>query len=1025
MQFLHACFHPEVPDSLFFFGEDPMQPAQKKRGRKPKNPAIHPHPHALSPVLLIESLLSFQPDITISETHQIVLNLPSRGVTPLLSDEPATGDGIIFSPIRIPALPVRLTELSRLFPAMNESSNAGITCRDSIMFFRWLYGLALECIAQELFIPGAGEDGSGVGRWTGVYPPGMKERVSRLSRAMPGICASWTEQPFSPDTIVYTFINSCIHALIQESCRNHPLPLHGRARSGSNPVTTLLFQLYGESLPGTSRDPGDAFPADIAGPLTEWLSPLSDGDTTRPLLTGIRLREPSESDSTFSLEFFVQARDDPSLIIPAEEIWKKRTRTISYLHHRFENPQEQMLRDLYTAGRIFSPIQDSLRTKAPSGLVLDNAMVYPFLSQAAPILSQSGISILLPSWWRDRSKKPRIQLSVRTRKEKGRRSTGSGIFTRDTLLSFDWKLSVGDVTLSPEEFENLVNLKTSLVHIGGKWAAFNPEDLKLAIETFTKKYPGGTISAMDTLREGLIGGGEASLPVDIVAGDPASVTFFSPLISDDRQGVVKRAEIPAGFIGELRPYQKTGLSWLTFMAGCGLGACLADDMGLGQTIQVIAYLLAEKENGPRQKNLLICPMSLIGNWQHELTRFAPDLSVYIHHGTRRAGDDILEEEIEKHDLIITTYQIISRDQGLMKKTAWDLLILDEAQNIKNSSTRQSQAVRALSGRRKIAMTGTPVENRLSELWSVMEFLNPGYLGGEKAFERNFGVPIEKYHDREASVRLQQCVRPFILRRVKTDRTIIADLPEKNVMKRFCTLTEEQATLYRAVVEAMITDVTDAEGIARKAMILAALLRLKQICNHPDAFLDDGQCTPERSGKISMLFSLIEEVRAAGDSAILFTQFPTFGQRLVDLMSRTFHEEILFLHGKTSRAARDEMVQRFAHSSGPRLFLLSLKAGGVGLNLTRASHVFHIDRWWNPAVEDQATDRAYRIGQEKNVAVHLLISAGTLEERIDQMIEEKRSLAGSIIGTGEDWITSLSTDELRELFSLRGELIGGE
>ncbi|MFH0967974.1 MAG: DEAD/DEAH box helicase, partial [Methanobacteriota archaeon] len=333
-------------------------------------------------------------------------------------------------------------------------------------------------------------------------------------------------------------------------------------------------------------------------------------------------------------------------------------------------------------------------------------------------------------------------------------------------------------------------------------------------------------------------------------------------------------------------------------------------------------------------------------------------------------------------------------------------------------------VRSLVGVRKIAMTGTPVENRLAELWSIMEFLNTGYLGGEKAFERGYSVPIEKYHDKEASSRLQQLVQPFILRRVKTDKSIISDLPEKNVMKRYCTLTPEQATLYQAVVESMITEVKDAEGIARRGMILAALLRLKQICNHPDAFLDDGRLTLDRSGKIELLFSLIEDVLSTGDAAILFTQYPTFGERLVGLIRKTFHEEVLFLHGKTSRANRDEMVQRFAHPSGPRLFLLSLKAGGVGLNLTRASHVFHIDRWWNPAVEDQATDRAYRIGQQKNVAVHLLISAGTLEERIDLLMEEKRNLAGSIIGSGEDWITSLSTDELRDLFSLRGEMIGG-
>jgi SNF2 family DNA or RNA helicase len=650
--------------------------------------------------------------------------------------------------------------------------------------------------------------------------------------------------------------------------------------------------------------------------------------------------------------------------------------------------------------------------------------LYPFLAEAAPVLRQSGISVLLPAWWKDSSKKPRIRLSVSAQKKKGKKASASGFFTRDALLSFDWEISVGDITLSPAEFEKLVDLKMPLVHVGGKWAAFDPADLRQAIETFRRQYPDGRIDPMDALRLGLTGGEADGVALEIIPADEVSGAFFSPLLGDDGKRTVQGVPVPAGFKGTLRPYQEKGLSWLSFMTGIGLGACLADDMGLGKTIQLIAFLLSGKEQGFLEKNLLICPMSLIGNWQRELARFAPSLSVYIHHGTNRADDAAFCKAIEKHDLVLSTYQVISRDQGMMTNHSWDLIVLDEAQNIKNSSTKQAKAVRTLTGKRRIAMTGTPVENRLSELWSIMEFLNVGYLGGEKSFERGYSVPIEKYHDTGASQRLQRLVHPFILRRMKTDRTIIADLPEKNVMKRYCTLTSEQATLYQAVVDGMLADVEDVEGIARRGLILSALVRLKQICNHPDAFLDDGLLTIERSGKISLLFSLIEEVLAAGDAAILFTQFPTFGQRLLDLIRKTFQEEVLFLHGKTPRAGRDEMVQRFAHPSGPRLFLLSLKAGGVGLNLTRASHVFHIDRWWNPAVEDQATDRAYRIGQEKNVAVHLLISAGTLEERIDLMIEEKRSLAGSIIGSGEDWITSLSTDELRNLFSLQGELIGG-
>jgi SNF2 family DNA or RNA helicase len=684
-----------------------------------------------------------------------------------------------------------------------------------------------------------------------------------------------------------------------------------------------------------------------------------------------------------------------------------------------------MLADLLRAGNIFPPVRDSLRSRAPTGLDLETDQVYPFLAQATPALKKSSISVLLPAWWKDSSKRPQIRLSVKAHKKRGRPSKGSGIFTRDAILSFDWEVSVGDVTISAQEFDTLVDLKMPLIFSGGKWAVFNPADLKNAIDTFRKKYPDGKISAMEALRLGLSGEDETGMTTLIEAGDDTSRAFLAPLLSETDTKILHTEPVSKNFNGTLRPYQIKGVSWLSFITGMGFGACLADDMGLGKTIQFIAYLLAQQEKGLCTRALLICPMSLIGNWQRELTRFAPSLSVYIHHGTSRVGDEAFEKAVSSHNLILSTYQLVYRDQDLMTGRTWDIIVLDEAQNIKNAQTRQAKAVRALCADRKIAMTGTPVENRLSELWSIMEFLNTGYLGSEKAFERSYGTPIEKFHDNEASSRLQRLVQPFILRRVKTDKAIISDLPEKNVMKRYCTLTPEQATLYQAVVEGMITDVQDVEGIARRGMILAALLRLKQICNHPDAFLDDGRLTVDRSGKTGLLFSLIEDVIAAGDAAILFTQFPTFGERLIGLIRKTFHEEVLFLHGKTPRKSRDEMVSRFAHPSGPKLFVLSLKAGGVGLNLTRASHVFHIDRWWNPAVEDQATDRAFRIGQKKNVSVHLLISAGTLEERIDLLMEEKRRLAGSIIGTGEDWITSLSTEELRDILSLRGEMIEEE
>lgn len=1022
MPALHACYHPGTPDSLMILGEDPSFKAPKKRGRKPKNPSSIPHPCALSHEALKERLSSYHPLPDDLETRMITLRMPVQGGVPLLADKTPAGDGVSYQPVQFPALLIPLSQLSGLLPALVQGSRDRTTASGSITYFWYAYRLALEWTSREFFIPGSGENESDIGRWTALCPPDERERVNKLLQAMPGICRAFVDPPVPADRILMTFLDSCINTVVQDACRHHPVDLRGRARSSSNPVTRLLFQLFGTSPPGGDGE-GD-FPDEIIRPFREWLFDLTRGEKNPPFYTCIRLREPSGTSDAFSLEFLIQASDDPSLLVPAGQVWKKRSGSFTYLHHRFENPQEQLLADLFRAGKVFPPVREALRARAPSGLDLDPEMVFPFLTEAVPLLRQSGISVLLPAWWKDQSKKPRIALSVTPGKKQGKSGSRSGIFTMEALLSFQWNVKVGDVTLSPEEFDRLVEMKRPLVHLGGKWAVFNLQDLKHAVETFKKQYKDGKISAMDALRLGLGGEGPGSVPVDIVPSEGGDMPFFSPLLGKDGAASIRETPVPAGFSGELRPYQKKGLSWLSFMSGLGLGACLADDMGLGKTVQFIAYLLEGQKNGDLKHNLLICPMSLIGNWQRELARFAPGVSVCIHHGPARAEGEAFLQAVSKHDLILSTYQVVTRDQELMTRVSWDLVVLDEAQNIKNTQTRQTKAVRALTSSRRIALTGTPVENRLSELWSIMEFLNTGFLGNEKAFDREFGIPIEKYHDKAATEKLQRLVQPFILRRLKTDTSIIADLPEKNVMKRYCTLTPEQATLYKAIVDGLITEVKDIEGFARRAIILTAMVRLKQICDHPNAFLDDGLLVPDRSGKIGMLFSLLEEVLAAGDAAILFTQFSTFGGRLAELIRNTFQEEVLFLHGKTPRAARDEMVMRFMKPGGPRLFLLSLKAGGVGLNLTRASHVFHIDRWWNPAVEDQATDRAYRIGQKKNVSVHLLISAGTLEERIDQMIEEKRRLAGSIIGTGEDWILSLTTDELRDVFTLRGELIGG-
>jgi SNF2 family DNA or RNA helicase len=527
----------------------------------------------------------------------------------------------------------------------------------------------------------------------------------------------------------------------------------------------------------------------------------------------------------------------------------------------------------------------------------------------------------------------------------------------------------------------------------------------------------------------------------------------------DPGGCMSPAETPCLFQGTLRPYQLRGVSWLEYLQRFGLGACLADDMGLGKTVEVIAFLLREGEKKAAEGRadsepdldpsslekssidhssigessiskpsigaaLLICPMSVAGNWQSELQRFSPTLRVLLHHGLSRLSGRHFREAVEKNDVVITTYALAQRDEEDLSSVSWSHIILDEAQSIKNQTARQTQAVKRLKAENRIALTGTPVENRISELWSIMDFLNPGYLGSAASFHRDFVLPIEKYKDKSRSDALRSLISPFVLRRLKTDSAVISDLPEKLELKANYNLTPEQATLYAAVVEEMLQRIESSAGIERRGQILAALTKLKQICNHPALFLQDGSPLGGRSGKLSRLEEMLYEAIAAGDRALIFTQFAGMGAMLRHHFQEKLGVEVLFLHGKTSKKQRDAMIQSF-QSGGAPIFVLSLKAGGFGLNLTAANRVFHFDRWWNPAVENQATDRAFRIGQQKNVFVHKFVCLGTLEEKIDQMIEQKKALAESVLGSGEGWLTELPNSALREILMLRRDAVGQE
>jgi len=769
--------------------------------------------------------------------------------------------------------------------------------------------------------------------------------------------------------------------------------------------------------------------------LDSWTSELQAKAVDAPFRTCFRLEAPAESDEPWNLGFFLQSKEDRSLLIPASDVWRTKSGTLTLLKKRLKDPQEQLLADLGRASRVFPDLEKSLDKARPTGLQLRCEEAYSFLRQSAPLLEQNGFGVLLPSWWQ----RPETGLGIKLHlKEFPKKSgkVGSGFFGLDSIVDYDWQLSLGENVLTEAEFAELARLKVPLIQVRGQWMELRPQDIEVAIEFFQKKRD-REMTLAEALRLGLglipgsitgldLAGGvpdaRSSLPVMGFQAEGRIREILTAL--SDPGGHMKTIQTPGDFCGTLRPYQLRGVSWLRFLNDLGLGACLADDMGLGKTIELIAFLLSEREelgDGGSDKTrsspvLLVCPMSVAGNWQREIERFAPDLKVLMHHGLARLFGQSFREEAERSDVVVTTYALAQRDEEELASVSWSHIVLDEAQSIKNQSARQTQSIKRLKARHKIALTGTPVENRLSELWSIMDFLNPGYLGSFDSFRRDFVLPIEKYNSKSRSQVLRSLIQPFVLRRLKTDATVIKDLPDKLEMNVNYNLTSEQATLYAAVVDEMLARIESAEGMERRGLILATLTKLKQVCNHPALFLQDGSSLEGRSGKLSRLEEMLEEVVASGERALVFTQFAGMGAMLRHRLQEKLGVEALFLHGKTTRSQREEMIQRFQAGRSP-VFILSLKAGGFGLNLTAANHVFHFDRWWNPAVENQATDRAFRIGQRKNVFVHKFVCLGTLEERIDQMIERKKALAESVIGTGEAWLTELSNEALKELLSL--------
>ncbi|WP_424768478.1 DEAD/DEAH box helicase [Paenibacillus sp. sgz302251] len=680
---------------------------------------------------------------------------------------------------------------------------------------------------------------------------------------------------------------------------------------------------------------------------------------------------------------------------------------------------------------------------------LTNDVAWRFLTTDSNRLLDAGWQVLLPAWWESASrKKPRLRAKVNA--EAGKR-TGSSLFGLDSLIDFDWRIAIGENELTESEFEELVARNERLVRFRGQWVSLDPALLKQIKQAMAGMDSSEGLSFQDVLQLHLLGGGDTdqSGEAEQQENDTGRLKLevelnehlFKLIGQLGQQTELPALAVPNGLRADLRSYQLQGYAWLALLRQFGLGACLADDMGLGKTVQLIAYLLHIKETAEdradRLPSLIICPTSVLGNWQKEISRFAPSLHVLLHYGSKRLSGEDFQTAIRKADIILTSYATSTLDQELLKEHTWTSICLDEAQNIKNAQTKQAAAVRSFHARHRIALTGTPIENRLSELWSIYDFINPGFLGSSHAFQNRFANAIEKEKDAQKTADLQKLVKPFLLRRKKKDPAIQLDLPDKNEMKTYIHLTAEQGALYNQTVNQLMERMQKLEGIERKGAILAALTQLKQLCDHPlllaKGTIPDASKTAEgkpdteslisRSAKLERLIAMVKELRDEGERCLIFTQYIGMGQMLQQVLQEELQEPILYLNGSTSKTARDRMIDQFqSHTlpaaEQPNVFILSIKAGGVGLNLTAANHVFHFDRWWNPAVENQATDRAYRIGQTRDVQVHKFISLGTLEERIDEMLDNKQQLSDNVISSSEGWITELSTEELKDLFALR-------
>ena len=883
---------------------------------------------------------------------------------------------------------------------------------DSLAWFARAAELARRTVSAGRILPVVVEEGPfTVARWRPVTTDAIDQTLAALGASMPPICTAGSSA--DAHSIYGQLVDGIARSFLHQYGWKADL---GRQRSAS--VQALRATFGALAKPDHVVRGGTADFDTALRQLRDELDRHMRRAAGEPVvIPRIRLVITDDPGDPWIVRLELVDDRDTARWCSANDVWE---RNATALEVAKEDRYLDALAELIGATvEQIAPIVPGLAELAvqhePTQVELDLDVAEDFLDVAPVELQRLGIDLIGP------------ERLIRTRVNVAGEATPTPAddrkkqFGKEALV--EWKLVIGGEEISEAEIARAEQAGATLLHTGHRWVRIDADELrrkraKLS-ELETTKAEVTPLELLRLANDAELG--DDDTPAISIHGEEggAAETVDTEWIRNLLAGLpderLDETHESPGFVGELRHYQRRALSWLQFLAKLGLGGCLADDMGLGKTATTLAHLLDRP--GP---HLVVCPLSVVRNWSQEAARFTPKLDVTIHHGANRTqglADDSLFETDPQRQLVITTYGLLPRDLEHLGDIEWSTVVLDEAQMVKNPNTKAARAVRQLHAHQKLALTGTPVENRLSELWSILDAVNPGLLGSLQKFREQFSSPIERHGDEVAAARLRRLTQPFVLRRTKADKRLLPDLPDKIEQIAYAKLTREQATLYQQVVDQLLADAEQTDGMKRRGLVLAALMRLKQICNHPAHALSDGSRLAGRSGKLTRFDELVTELLDAGERALVFTQFREMGELLRTHVSEQFHFDSPFLHGGVSRGGRDRMVDSFQAGTGPPLLLVSLKAGGTGLNLTAASQVIHYDRWWNPAVEDQATDRAWRIGQHRTVNVHKLVCEGTVEERIGVVIDDKRKLADAVVGTGEAWLSELSTDELRDLVVL--------